>query len=837
MFSYPSGAKLHVGHWYNYGLSDIWARMKKMQGYEVFQPMGFDAFGLPAENYAIKTGIHPQDSTEQNISTMREQLRKMGGMFNWQHELATCKPEYYKWNQWLFLQLYKNGLAYRKNAPVNWCTKCNTVLANEQVSADHTCDRCGSSVIKKDLTQWFFKITDYAGELLDDLDQLDWPEKTKRIQHNWIGRSHGAEIVLDVEKNGEPLIKEGQPVQIRVFTTRADTLPGVTYVVVAPESDLCLELTTEQQMSEVMAYREQVASSSDIERMSTTAEKTGVFTGAYAIHPQTGKRVPVWTSDYVIASYGTGAVMAVPAHDERDYAFAEKFHLPIEQVIAAIDDDTVNLPYCEDGMVKAGCKYDGLTSAEAREQMVADLQAEGRGEQKINYRLRDWLVSRQRYWGTPIPIVYCDKCGVVPVPEKDLPVLLPYDVDFAPDGDSPLKKCDSFMHTTCPCCGGPALRDPDTLDTFVCSSWYQFRYVDNHNSEKAFDSAKVNQLCPVDKYIGGAEHAAMHLLYSRFITKVLRDLKYLDFDEPFLSLIHQGTILGEDGSKMSKSLGNTVSPDQYIEEYGADVFRLYLAFAFAYVDGGPWNSDGIKAISKFVNRIERLCENLLSELEQAGLSLSDLASEYSQLLPQYVFDLERDKRGEEQKLEASDQGLAAAGLELSSAMKKLNSVLNYTIASVSRDAEAFRFNTSIARVMELMNSLAEYRRETEKLTDADRTSALIFEYRVVCEMTRTLAPFAPHLCEELWQILGQQPSIFKVTWPIASAAAQVSDMIEIAVQINGKVLTRIDIPTDADQEQVMAIAHENSVVEERVADKTVRKVIYVPKRLLNIVVG
>ncbi len=796
MFSYPSGAKLHVGHWYNYGLADIWARMKKLQGYEVFQPMGFDAFGLPAENYAIKTGIHPETSTLQNIATMEEQLKRMGGMFNWEHEIATCLPEYYRWNQWLFLQLYKHGLAYRKKAPVNWCTKCNTVLANEQVTSEHTCDRCGSTVVKKQLTQWFFKITDYAQELLDCLPDLDWPEKTKRIQQNWIGRSEGAEIVFTVEKDGELLLKDGNPVELRVFTTRADTLPGVSYVVLAPENELCDLVTTAEQATAVKEYQQETAKASEIDRLSSTREKTGVFTGSYAVHPQTGAKVPLWAADYVIASYGTGVVMAVPAHDERDFTFATKYNLPITQVIVPADEREVELPFCEDGIVKANTSYDGITSAEARHQMISDLAKENKGEQKINYRLRDWLVSRQRYWGTPIPMIYCPNCGEVPVPESDLPVRLPKDVDFTPDGDSPLKKCRSFMETTCPCCGGKAERDPDTLDTFVCSSWYQFRYVDNKNEEAPFSKEKVNKYCPVDKYVGGAEHAAMHLLYSRFITKALRDMGYLNFSEPFLSLVHQGTILGADGSKMSKSLGNTVSPDPYIEQYGADVFRAYLAFGFNYVEGGPWSDSGIKATAKFIARVERLIEKLMAEKP------ADLAVD-----------------------------------QLTPAMKKLNYVLHFAIKSVTEDAERFQFNTSIARLMELLNALGDFETEIKDLTGDNLVQAQAFEYQVVSTMMILLAPFAPHFCEEMWEKLGKEPSIFWQKWPVFDPKALVKDEIEIAIQCNGKLVGRTLIPSGASADEVEKLISTLPEFTNWTADKTLRKFIYVPKRLVNLVLG
>lgn len=596
MFSYPSGANLHIGHWWNFGLTDSWARAKRMQGFEVFEPMGFDAFGLPAENYAIKTGIHPQDSTMNNIATMRKQLRTMGAMFDWDYEVVTCQPDYYKWTQWLFLQLYKQGLAYRKQAPVNWCPSCNTSLANEQVN-DGACERCQTEVTKKNLTQWFFKITAYADELISGLEGINWPEKTKIMQRNWIGRSTGAHIKFNLE---------GVEDEIGVFTTRSDTLLGCTYVVLAPEHRLVDLVTVPEQRAQVDEYIEYVKKQSEIDRLSTVKEKTGVFTGAYALHPVTGERLPIWIADYVLVTYGTGAVMAVPGHDTRDYEFALKYELPIPQVIKTSKDEDDALPFVEDGILVNSGQFDGLTSEDARLAIVDYLAAKGdQARQTINYRLRDWLVSRQRYWGAPIPVVYCDSCGIVPVPEADLPVLLPYNVDFTPDGISPLAKSEEFIHTTCPQCGQPAKRDTDTLDTFVCSSWYFLRYPDNRNSENPWDPAWINQMLPVDMYVGGPEHAVMHLLYARFITKALRDMGHINFDEPFKSLVHQGIILGPDGEKMSKSKGNVVSPDPYIEAHGSDVFRLYLLFGFNYIEGGPWSDDGIKAVARFVERIER----------------------------------------------------------------------------------------------------------------------------------------------------------------------------------------------------------------------------------------
>lgn len=788
MFSYPSGANLHLGHWYNYSLTDSWSRMKRMQGYNVFHPMGFDAFGLPAENYAIKTGIHPQDSTLSNIKTMEKQLKEMGATFDWSYELATCDPEYYRWNQWIFLRLLEKGLAYRKNAPVNWCPKCNTVLANEQV-IDGACERCTSEVIKKNMTQWFFSITKYAQELLDCLPSLDWPDKTKKIQTNWIGRSEGSIVAFLCEKDGVPVLDDkGEPLKLEVFTTRADTLMGVTYVVVAPESELCDRLTTDACRENVSQYQDFTRKASDIDRMSTTREKTGVFTGSYAIHPFTGKSVPIWASDYVIAGYGTGIVMAVPAHDERDFAFAEKFGLDIVRVIASSSDAKDELPYCEKGILVDSGEFTGLSSSDAIDSMISKLNVRNMGEKKVNYRLRDWLISRQRYWGTPIPIVHCPSCGVVPVPDDQLPVLLPYDVEFRPDGESPLAKCESFINTACPKCGGAAKRDADTMDTFVDSSWYELRYPDNHNNSSPFDPNIINRMCPVDKYVGGPEHAAMHLLYARFICKALRDIGLLDFDEPFASLVHQGIILGPDGNRMSKSKGNTVAPDAYIEKYGSDVFRTYLAFGFAYTEGGPWSDSGLQAIVKFVSRLERLCEEATSLKQQGLVSANDAPAQ---------------------------------------AEKDLLYTQNYTIRAVTQDSERFQFNTSIARMMEFLNAISKY----QSAPDAKPTYII----GAVETLTLLFAPFAPHFCEEQWERFGNEYSVFNQKWPEFDPAALILDEIEIAVQINGQVKFRLNIASSLQTEEVEAIVKSDARLPEALAGREIVKFIYVKGRLANIV--
>lgn len=772
MFSYPSGAKLHAGHWYNYGPSDSFARFKRMQGYEVFEPMGFDAFGLPAENYAIRTGVHPEDSTLKNIDTMEKQLKKIGGMFDWDYEIKTCLPDYYKWTQWIFLELYKNGLAYRKEAPVNWCPSCSTVLANEQV-IDSRCERCNSEVIKKNLTQWFFKITNYAEELLQDLDTLDWPQKTIAMQKNWIGKSVGGEVEFALE-NGETF---------RVFTTRADTLYGVSYVVLAPEHPLVDKLVTADNKKAVDEYKESCAKTSEIDRLSSTREKSGVFIGAYAINPINNERVPIWIADYVLYSYGTGAVMGVPSHDERDFAFAKKYNLPITRVIAETDGEG-ELPYCGQGVLVNSGEFNGVDSDKAREGILDKLERIGKGGKKVNYRLRDWLVSRQRYWGCPIPIIHCVHCGEVPVPVEDLPVKLPHNVDFTPDGKSPLSKCDEFINTVCPICGKPAKRDADTLDTFVCSSWYFLRYPDAHNTEKAFDSELINKMLPVDKYIGGAEHACMHLLYARFFTKALRDLGYLNFDEPFKSLVHQGTILGTDGMKMSKSRGNVVSPDDSVSRVGADAFRLYLMFGFSYVEGGPWNDNGIDSIVKFMDRVERIVNKIY--------------------------------------------GYPNGKTEFTREEKELNFLRHSTIKRVTDDMEVFSFNTAIARIMELVNGLVKYDQLNDKNVKLMRETA--------SDLIGLLAPLAPHFAEELNENIGNKKSIFNMPYPKYDESALVKDSYELAVQVNSKVRSKIEVPSDSDDKAIAEIAMNNDAIKPFIDGKTVVKTIVIPKRLVNIVV-
>lgn len=770
MFSYPSGASLHCGHWYNFAPIDSWARFKKMQGYNVFHPMGFDAFGLPAENYAIKTGIHPKDSTLKNIEIMTKQLIAMGANYDWNYSLNTCDEEYYKWTQWIFIQLYKKGLAYQKEAPVNWCPSCQTVLANEQVKDGH-CDRCDSLVVQKNMKQWFFKITDYADELLEKIDGLNWPEKTKKIQKNWIGKSHGSLITFDID-NGT---------QLKAFTTRADTLYGLSYVVIAPEHPAVASLTKPEQKEAVEKYVADAAKVKEIDRLSTERERTGVFTGSYATNPVDGRKVPVWVADYVIASYGTGFVMAVPAHDERDYDFATRYNLPISRVIVDKDGNEQPLPFCEHGKLVNSQEFSGLTTEEAIPAIVAKLAKDGKGELTTMYRLRDWLISRQRYWGAPIPMIHCPHCGAVPVPESDLPVKLPYDVEFRPNGESPLKRCPEFMHVKCPVCGADAERDPDTMDTFVDSSWYFLRYPDARNDKEVFNKEKIDRMCPIDMYVGGQEHATMHLLYARFFTKALRDMGYLDFDEPFAALVHQGMILGPDGQKMSKSKGNTINPDIYVDKYGADVVRLFFEFAFSYTDGGPWSDAGIDSMARYVKRVENLFEK--------AATLQD------------------------------------AGNEMGKREKDLDFVRNSTVKAITKDLNAIQFNTSVARMMEYLNALNEYVQGPVNKTFLDKC---LKTYVVL------LAPFAPHLGEELWEQLGQPYSVHNQPWPSVNEEALVKNDMVIVVQTNGKLRGQFEIEKSADKDTIIAKAKET--IATYLADKEIVKEIYVPNKLVNIVI-
>ena len=779
MFIYPSGAKLHCGHWYNYGPTDSWARYKKLKGYNVFEPMGYDSFGLPAENYAIKTGIHPYDSTMQNINDIRSQLKKMGGMYDWNAELMTCAPEYYKWNQWLFLQLYKKGLAYRKNAPVNWCPNDQTVLANEQVQADGTCERCGTVVIQKNLTQWFFKITEYAEELLSDLDNINWPEKTKLMQRNWIGKSVGAEINFNVDGSDE---------KITVFTTRPDTVFGATYVVLAPEHPLVDKLTTSKYKKSVEDYIESIKSLTEIERTSTVKEKTGVPTGAYAINPVNGMKISIWIADYALLTYGTGCVMAVPGQDERDWEFATKFELPVIRTVEP-PKDFEGEAYLGDGPAINSDFLNGLNVADSKKRIISWLENNNHGTKKINYRLRDWLISRQRYWGTPIPIIHCPKCGEVPVEEKNLPVELPYDVKFKSEGTSPLLSNEEFINVKCPKCGEPAKREADTMDTFVDSSWYYLRYLDPKVSKQIFNKELAEKWTPVDMYVGGAEHSTMHLLYARFIHKFLRDLGLVNSNEPFANLIHQGTITNN-GAKMSKSKGNVVNPDDFTVNYGADVFRLYLMFMGPYELGGDWSDKGITGSDRFVQRSYDIFTKHEDILKKAS--------------PKEQYNIE----------------------ELKDEEKSVYKKINQTIKKFDEEINNFRFNTAIASLMELLN----------ELKNLDKCSDEIAAYTLQ-RFAVLIAPVAPHLGEECWKLIGNEISLMeKPVWFQFDLKALVEDSVNIAVQVNGKLRTTIEMPLNSEQAAVKESVFADEKVTKHTNGKQVLKEIYVKNKIYNIVV-
>ena len=762
MFSYPSGDKLHIGHWYNYGPVDSYARFLKMNGNNVFQPQGFDAFGLPAENYAIKHGVHPAISTSKNVDKMKQQLKRIGAMFDWINEVNTSSPDYYKWTQWLFLQLYKNKLAYRENAPVNWCPSCSTVLANEQVK-DGLCDRCDSEVSKRDLTQWFFKITNYSDELLSSLDTLDWPEKTKHMQKNWIGKSIGANVVFTTESNEK----------IKIFTTRPDTIYGSTYLVIAPEHPLVNILKTDSYSKDVTKYVAETRNKTEIERMADDGVKTGVFTGSYAINPFTNKKIPIWVADYVIASYGTGAVMAVPGSDLRDYEFAKKYDLEIIEVVSKDGKISKSEIECftDYGIAVNSEGYTGLESSKLIPLISNKISEMGIGEATVQYRLHDWLVSRQRYWGAPIPIIHCENCGSVPVPEKDLPVLLPDNIQFSStygDDISPLATVDTYIKTNCPECKREAKRDSDTMDTFVCSSWYYLRYPNSSYEEGPFDTSLLNWL-PVDTYVGGAEHATMHLLYARFITKVLRDLGHLSFDEPFLKLYHQGTIT-KDGSKMSKSKGNTVSPDDFIDKYGSDTFRSYLMFMGPYDEGGDWNDKGITGINRFLRKVWKICVQLKS----------------SNVI------VEEDEK-----------------------------VIHKTIKQITYDLNNMKFNTAISRLMEYVNVFS------------GRDSV---HPEVKSSLVLLLAPFAPHISEEIWESLGNTESIFDSKWPEYIESKTKDKSLIIIVQVNGKLRGKVEVDSDISKEDLLKASKNLDNVKVFIDGKDIVKEIVVPKKLVNFVV-
>jgi leucyl-tRNA synthetase len=893
MLPYTSG-DLHIGHWYAMAPSDAKARFMRMQGYNTFFPIGFDAFGLPAENAAIQRGIHPRKWTLDNVERMRKQLRTMGAMWAWDHEAVTCLPEYYKWTQWFFAKFYEHGLAYRAKAPVDFCPKCNTTLAREQVwGEDRHCERCGTPVIRKDLEQWFFRITDYADQLLNDLDKIDWPERVKTMQRNWIGRSEGASVQFRSEQGDV----------IEVFTTRPDTLWGATFMVLAPEHPLVDKLASDAQREAVQTYQFQAARQSEIERLATDKEKTGVFTGAYAINPVNGKRIPIWIADYVLMQYGTGAIMAVPSHDERDFQFAIKYGLSIIPVIARPDglaksvvrpgavtldvapllqergiafeqrdgalyvtlagdeqidtyvalirdhvaanawvevvgsgwlfvfpgetmaldsaeSDQAILRRCQELVAAGGERkasvetarttmemlerqpwygdvlfhaeygamihsgdFSGTPGDRAKATVTEWLKEQGIGGAEINYKLRDWLISRQRYWGAPIPMVYCDKCGIVPVPYEELPVLLPDDAEFMPTGESPLKYHEGFLHTTCPKCGGPARRETDTMDTFMCSSWYHYAYVSPYyKGDQPFDPEKGKYWLPVDQYTGGIEHATMHLMYTRFFTKAMRDMGLVDFDEPMLRLFTQGIILGEDNEKMSKSRGNVVNPDDYVSTMGADSVRSFLMFIGPWELGGSWSSTGIEGIHRFITRMWNMI-------------------------------LEPREKPTEPATEAE--------------IAELRRKTHQTIKRVTADMQAFKFNTAQAAMMEYNNYLVKAKETnvygTEAWDEARRT------------MTLMIAPIMPHLAEELWEQLGGAYSVHNQAWPVYNPELAADVQITLIVQVNGKVRARMDVPADIDEEAAKQAALADENVQRYLNGQQVRKVVYVPGRLVNIV--
>lgn len=782
MFPYPSG-KLHMGHVRNYSIGDVLARFKKMKGFNVLHPMGWDSFGLPAENAAIKHGVEPSKWTWENIGEMREQLKELGLSYDWDREVATCHPDYYKWMQWIFIQFYKKGLAYKKENPVNWCPSCQTVLANEQV-VDGKCERCKTLVGKKDLSQWYFKITDYAERLLDNLEKLPgWPNKVKLMQKNWIGKSIGAEVTFEID---------GFDKGLDVFTTRPDTLYGVTYMVMAPEHPYLKELVAGSEYEEpVNAYVDKVQHMSDIERTSTTNEKTGQFTGRYAINPLTGKKVPIFISDYVLMDYGTGAIMAVPAHDQRDFDFAKKFDLEIIPVVDSDDPEVdvydLKAAFAAEGTMINSEMFNGMNNKEAIEKIIDYLEEKKIGKKSINYKLRDWLISRQRYWGTPIPMIHCDDCGWVPEKEENLPVLLPADVQFTGKGESPLATSKTFVNTTCPVCGKPARRELDTMDTFLDSSWYFLRYCDPKNTEAPFSKEKVDYWMNVDQYIGGVEHAILHLMYARFFQMALYDLGLVSTEEPFKNLLTQGMVI-KDGAKMSKSLGNVVSPAEIIDKYGADTARLFILFAAPPERELDWSDKGVEGNFRFINRVYRM--------------VYDFSQNYSEVPESYEISGDADKN--------------------------MAYWLNYAIKKVSDDiGERFNFNTAISTIMELVNEMYRYKEGT--------VNPGLFG-TAIKDLIIMLAPFVPHVTEEMWEHLGYEGSVHDQNWPEYDEKALVKDTVEIVVQVNGKIKEKLDIAGGLSREEMEKTAMENEKVKGLIEGKNVVKVIAVPGKLINIVV-
>jgi leucyl-tRNA synthetase len=785
-FPYPSG-NLHMGHWYAFSVPDILSRYLRMKGYNVMYPVGFDAFGLPAENAAIERNLQPADWTNKNIAHMSKQLKSMGATLDWSREIRTTDPEYYKWTQWIFLQFYKKGLAYRAKTAVNWCPKDKTVLANEQV-VDGACERCHTPVVQKEIAQWMFKITDYAERLLEGLKRVDWPETTKIAQKNWIGRSEGALVKFPIF-NSQSLNNKGEG-YIEVFTTRIDTLFGATYLVLAPEHPMVAKLTTDENLDKVNKYLEETKKKSELDRLHLEKEKTGVFTGSYAVNPVNGEKIPIWVADYVIGWYGTGAVMAVPAHDERDFEFAKKYKLPIKVVVRPEGEwDFDKSAFVGDGVLVDSGEFTGFKSADAREEITEKLAAKKLASRKINYRLHDWVISRQRYWGVPIPMVYCQQCGYQPVAEKDLPVKLPKLDDYKPssDGRSPLAKAKKWVKTKCPKCGKDAERETDTMDTFVDSSWYFLRYTDPKNKKAFADKAKMKLWLPVDLYIGGAEHNTMHLLYSRFFTKALYDLGLVDFDEPFTVRKNHGVILGADSQKMSKSRGNVVDPDELVQKYGADTVRMFLAFMGPYEQGGPWSPKGIMGVYRFLNRVWNLYQK--SKIKN-----------------------QNDKSKFKNSLNAQSSILKTA--------------LHKAIKKIGEDIAALKFNTAVSELMKLLNKFEDYVNSGYKLEIGNWKLFLLL-----------LAPFAPHLAEEIWQnVLGYKKSIHLEKWPKYDEKLIAEELIKIVVQINGRVRGTVSLPSGSSEEEVKKLALADEKVKKHLAGREIRKTFFVKDRLINFVV-
>ena len=793
MFPYPSG-RIHMGHVRNYGIGDAIARFMRMKGFNVLHPIGWDAFGLPAENAAIQNNTHPAQWTEDNIAAMQVQLRRLGLSYDWDREIATCRPEYYRWNQWCFLKFYEKGLVYRKKSQVNWCNTCNTVLANEQV-IDGCCWRCDGEAEDRFQEGWFFKITDYADRLLDGCRQLSgkWPEQVLAMQSNWIGKSYGAEVNFKIKEKNEV---------IKVFTTRPDTLYGATFMVLAPEHPLVrkLSLGTEQEIA-VEKFVNKAKQEDKVTRTSETGEKNGVFTGAYAVNPLTGEDIPVWCANFVLMDYGTGAIMSVPAHDQRDLDFARKYDLPVRMVIQPVegplDESNMIDAFSANGVMVNSGSFNGLFSDEAKSKVCEYLESAKIGKASVNFRLRDWGVSRQRYWGTPIPIIQCDECGLIPVPEDQLPIQLPLDVDLGNRGQSPLTTLAEFYKTQCPECGKLARRETDTLDTFVCSSWYFNRYTSPDNNQVAFNSDDLDYWMPVDQYIGGIEHAILHLLYSRFFHLVFKDLGFIKSDEPFDRLLTQGMVI-KDGAKMSKSKGNVVDPDEIIQNYGADTARLFILFAAPPAKDLEWNSQGVEGCYRFLKRVWRIFDDFLSDIKEAG---------------------------------SIPKGYETSSKEL----RELRRITHVTIGRVTDDIQTrMQFNTAIAAVMEFVNHLYAFRDNWFLKDNSDGARAIVRES--FDTLILLLSPFAPHIAEEMWSLLGHKTSIVQVEWPVFNKDFTTTEKLLIVVQLNGKVRQRITVSSSSSQEDIKSLALNDSKIKEQIKGQEIKKVIVVPGKLVNIVV-